>query len=254
MDRAGITAEQARKRFRGTTTDIDVQVARQLLVHAEQAGVASIPQDMSASVRVHVGKLFSADPAIREQAAETLGRLGAEALPAVPFLAENLLDRSYRQAAPGQRRARASRRALETAEQTLQRLGLPGLTPLMESLRNQVAPTTPSDAAPSADGGAAKSAPASEVPIRTAAGIVSETLGGSVDWPAHQRPRHACASGPPGCWVRPAIQRALEPLVKLLEDDDQQVRTTAAHALQTLTDQDFGTDANKWREWLQTRQ
>lgn len=44
---------------------------------------------MPASVKVHVSKLFSSDPEIRKRAAEALGQLGAEARPAVSFLAEN---------------------------------------------------------------------------------------------------------------------------------------------------------------------
>jgi HEAT repeat protein len=46
-------------------------------------------------------------------------------------------------------------------------------------------------------------------------------------------------------------RRAIEPLIGLLDDENQGVRTSAAHALQTLTDQDFGTDAARWRQWWQ---
>ena len=137
MDRAGITPEQARKRFRGTTTEVDVQVARQLLAHAEKQGEESIPADMPATVRVHVSKLFSTDPAVREQAAESLGRMGTEALPALPYLVENLLDRSTDKPLPANIVRVQVDVAIEAAEQTLERLGLPGLKPLLDAARTQ---------------------------------------------------------------------------------------------------------------------
>ena len=172
MDRAGITADQARKRFRGTTTEVDVQVARQLLAHAEQTGVASIPQDMPVSVRVHVSKLFSADPAIRQRAAEALGKLGVEALPAVPFLVENLLDLSTDKPLPASVVRVDVDAAIETAADALERLSLPGLAPIINSLRDGVGPTGHGAATTGPD---AKSTPVEES-LRTAGGIVAEAL------------------------------------------------------------------------------
>jgi hypothetical protein len=249
MDRAGITPEQARKRFRGTTTDVDVQVARQLLAHAEKQGEESIPADMPATVRVHVSKLFSTDPVVREQAAELLGRMGAEALPALPYLVENLLDRSTDKSLPANVVRVQVDMAIEAAEQTLARLGLPGLKPLLDAARTQagaaenVAPTEGVDGA---------SAVIASDAIRSASGTVSEVL---VDvWILRlANPRVAVRERAAWLLGTSGNQRAVEPLIRALEDADQQVRTTVANALETLTGQEFGTDVAKWREWSQKR-
>jgi hypothetical protein len=251
MDRAGITADQARKRFRGTTTEVDVQVARQLLVHAEQTGVASIPQDMPASVRVHVSKLFSADPAIRQRAAAALGKLGAEAMPAVPFLVENLLDLSTDKPLPASVVRVDVDAAIETAADTLDRLGLPGLAPIIDSLRKAGGATGQGAATAGEDGANATSDPVEES-LRMAGGLVTEAIvdlaiGRLANDKASVRERAARSLGAAGS------QRAVEPLIKLLEDDNEQVRTAAADALQKLTNQSFGTDVNPWREWFKTR-
>lgn len=250
MDRAGITPEQARKRFRGTTTDVDVQVARQLLAHAEKQGEASLPTDMPAAVRIHVSKLFATDPAVREQAAESLGSLGAEALPALPYLIDNLLDRSTDKPLPANVVRVQVDVAIEAAEQALERLGLPGLQPLVEAARSRA------DAAgnsPPATGDASGMAVIATDAIRSATGTVSEVL---VDvWILRlSNPRVVVRERAAWLLGTSGNPRAIEPLIRLLEDSDPTVRETVAHALETLTGQEFGTDVAKWREWAQKRQ
>lgn len=249
MDRAGISAEEARKRFRGTTTEVDVQVAEQLLVHAEATGVASIPQNMPASVRVHVSKLFSADLEARKQAADALGGLGIEALPAVPFLVENLLDGSTDKPLP----ANVVRVdvAVESAADMLARLRIPALDPIIALLR-KVDITVGPDGAAALESIADAELGTIEQTLRAAGGIVAESL---VD-----RWIGLLASDQPTARQRAARllgnagnQRAVEPLVKALEDDNEPVRAAAADALQKITDQKFGTDVKEWREWLKNR-
>ena len=249
IDRAGITPEQARKRFRGTTTEVDVQVARQLLAHAEKQGEESLPTDMPAAVRVHVSKLFSTDPAVREQAAESLGSLGAEALPALPYLVDNLLDRSTDKPLPASVVRVRVDVAIEAAEQTLERLGLPGLKPLLDAARTQAGAAGNSAPAESDASGLAVSASDA---IRSASGTVTEVL---VDlWILRlSNPRVAVRERAAWLLGTSGNSRAIAPLVKSLDDSDPQVRETVAHALETLTGQEFGTDVAKWREWVQKR-
>jgi len=229
MDRAGISADQARRRFRGETTEVDVQVARQLLEHAEKQGVESIPDDMPASVKVHVTKLFSSNPELRARAAQALGQLGAEAHRAVPFLTENLLERSTDKPLPLNVRAEVDE-ALDNAAELLEQLGMPRLAPLVESLRQ-----------------AGSGAMANDVTDLVGDVVLRRLLGQLESGFPAIRARAARVLG------RTGNERAIEPLIGLLDDQNGQVRAAAGEALQTLTDEDFGTDAQKWRDWLKQR-
>lgn len=44
--------------------------------------------------------------------------------------------------------------------------------------------------------------------------------------------------------------RAVEPLIAVLSDTHPDVRARAGNALEEITQQEFGTDATKWREWF----
>lgn len=48
--------------------------------------------------------------------------------------------------------------------------------------------------------------------------------------------------------------RGVEPLIEALDDEDESVRKTALEALEAITDERFGPDPAKWREWRQTGQ
>ena len=48
--------------------------------------------------------------------------------------------------------------------------------------------------------------------------------------------------------------RGIEPLIEALDDEDESVRRTALEALEAITDERFGPDPAKWREWRQTQQ
>jgi HEAT repeat protein len=50
-----------------------------------------------------------------------------------------------------------------------------------------------------------------------------------------------------------ADSRAVIPLVLLLEDREERNRKAAAESLERLTGQRFGTDAAKWKAWLEKR-
>jgi hypothetical protein len=234
MDRAGITAEQARRRFHRTTTEVDVQVANQSLVHAEKTGVESIPNDMPASVKVHVTKLFSPNPEIRAAAAEAIGALGVDASSAVSFLTENVLDRSTDKPLPASVVRVDVDAALGTAVAALERLDMPSLTPLIDSLRERGNGEMVEEVARAAQG--------------LAGDIVLDGLIGRLT--SHRailRQRAARLLGQSG------NQRAIEPLIDLLGDENEQVQDAAVEALKTLTGKDFGLDAQQWRQWLKDR-
>jgi hypothetical protein len=90
MDREGISEKELLSKYGNVATEVDVRVARNLMKQAEQTGVASVPTDMPASVRVEVTKLFSPDPAVRASAVKVLVKMGKQAEPAAPYLAQNV--------------------------------------------------------------------------------------------------------------------------------------------------------------------
>jgi hypothetical protein len=248
MDRAGITAQQARKRFRGETTEVDVRVARELLVHAEKTGVESIPDDMPASVKVHVEKLFSSNPEIRARAAAAIGKLGAEARPAVSFLVENVLDRSTDKPLPPSVVGANVEVTQEMVRSMLAQLDIESISAVLDTIFD-------GSTLPSLDGSLIPSIKAlgEGKKMPNAGGLVGDILIDSAiarlksSLPA-VRARTARVLGNSG------NQRAVAPLVDLLEDSNERVRKAAAEALKSLTKQDFGADVARWRAWLKDQQ
>jgi hypothetical protein len=248
MDRAGISVEQASKRFPGKITAVDVQVARQLLAHAEQQGVASVPASMPASVRVHVTRLFSADPATRQKAAEALGSLGVAALPAIPYLVENVLDVSTdKPLPPSVVRVDVQ---VESVADMLARLRIPALDPLIALLRDGSLPAG-ADAAAALE----KMAESEWGGLESLLGSGSTVTDALVDrWLALLGSDRPAARERAARFLgRSGSQRAVEPLIKMLEDDNEQVRAAAAESLQQITNQNFGPDVAKWRDWFKNR-
>lgn len=229
MDRAGIAADVAMKRCRGATEG-DIEIARQLLVHAEKTGIESLPDDMPASVKVHVEKLFSPDPKIRTAAAAVIGRMGGDARSAVSFLTENLLDRSTDKPLPASVVSVDVDAALGTAADALQRLQMPGLNPLIDSLREGT------------------QVPAAKKAVGLVGEIMVDTLIGRL-----KSGRAAVRERTIRVLVGTGSDRAIQPLIDLLEDDSESVRAAAAEGLKALTNQDFGTDVQRWRKWLSDR-
>ena len=247
MDRAGISVEQARKRFRGEITSVDVEVANKLLVHAEQTGVATIPPHIAPEVRVEIARLFSPHPAVRTKAAEVLGELGASGLPAVPFLAENLLDRSSDKPLPPSVVRVDVEVAVDTAVKALEQLGLPELDPLVDALRKRV-DSSGGESGTGGSGTKRSQDDGSQPPAVDAAGIVGRvfldrTIGRLKHDNARVRERAA--------WLLGTTRNrlAVEPLIEALNDESTRVRESAAEALEAITNQSFGTDFAKWKEW-----
>jgi len=44
-------------------------------------------------------------------------------------------------------------------------------------------------------------------------------------------------------------QQGIPLLIKVLQDDDEQLRQGAANVLKLITEQDFGQDADRWQQW-----
>jgi len=238
MDRAGISAEEARKRFRGETTDKDVDDAKKLLLHAEQAGVATIPEGISTEVRVEIGRLFSPDPAVRVEAAGVLGKMGAAALPAIPFIADNVLDMSSDRPLPASVATVDVNVVIDAANDVLGKLNMPELKPLIDLARGP--------------GLGADLLPGGKMEIKVPQ-IVGDILADRAILGLKQK-SPALRLGAVKTLGARGDRRAVEPLIEILGDDNEQVREAAAEALKSITGQDFGGDAAKWKDWLKNSQ
>jgi hypothetical protein len=135
MDREGISEKELLSRYGNVATEVDVRVARNLMREAEEAGVATIPADMPASVRVEVKKLFSPDPTVRGSAVQVLVKMGKQAESATPFLAQNVATTT-----PGQITRSTWLNILTNPQETsvvLEQTGLPDLKALADVLRER---------------------------------------------------------------------------------------------------------------------
>ena len=135
MDREGISEKELLSRYGNVATEVDVRVARNLVQEAEQTGVATIPQDMPADVRVEVNKLFSPDPTVRASAVEVLVNMGGRAESAAPFLASNVTTET-----PGQLSGSTWLKILTNPQETtvlLEQAGLPDIKAILEGIRER---------------------------------------------------------------------------------------------------------------------
>jgi hypothetical protein len=271
MDRSGITPERATQIYPGKITKVDIEVAKKLLVKVETTAAREIPGGLPRDVRVEVSRLYSTDPATRNAAAEVLGRMGARAREAVPFILENILDRTTDRPLPPSVSSVDAEAANDddrdvnagAAVERLQSLDLPWLEPLISSLGETIAE--------SGDGGQLRlnipglppglkiRAPGVEIGegsirIEGAGGL----LGAGATRPTNYIER--LQDEDPNVRRRAAWllgtqhdQQAVEPLIRALEDPDAGVRAAAAEALAVITGKDLGEDAQKWKLWLQDR-
>jgi hypothetical protein len=90
MDREGISENELLSQYGNYATQVEVNVAKDLIRKAEQAGVSTVPADMPAGVQVEVKKLFSPDPRVRAAAVKVLVGMGKQAESAAPYLADNV--------------------------------------------------------------------------------------------------------------------------------------------------------------------
>lgn len=224
MDRAGVSAEELKKRYPKRVTDVEVRVARQLLSHAEKTGVAEMPKDLPADVSVEVQKLYSSRPEVRVEAVKALGAMGERAAPAIPLVAVNVINPRT-----GTTRVNIGGGADDDRAEWLEAVGLPSLGVFVEVL-----------------GGAGGTSVSVDVGglLEGALGTRLNFLTGRLSHPnVRVRQRSARALG--------LIKdyHAVEPLIGALKDPDQGVRQEAAGALKNLTGKDFGQDQGQWQGW-----
>jgi len=229
MDRAGVSPAELKRRYPRRVTDVEVRAARGMLTHAQRTGIAGIPAGIPADVRVHVERIFSADPAARKKAIESLGGMGERARPALPLVAVNVVSDT-----PGRWTPDTIVEVLADPNQAadaLKQLGLPGLESWIRTFAGgqvEIPGLTgdPTDA------------------LKIIRNARVERLIGSLKSPL------------PGVRQRAAMvlgtlndARAVEPLIAVLKDADKRLVSLAAESLKTITGQDFGTDQAKWRAW-----
>lgn len=223
MDRAGVSAAELKKRFPSHVTDVEVRVARQLLAHAEQTGIAEVPTDISADVRVEIERLFSSRPEVRAQAVKSLAAMGQPAAPAIPFVAVNVINPHT-----GTTRVDVGASAAETAK-WLEAVGLPSLGVFVDVLGGE--------------GGTSVSVEASDVLRSIRSSRLARLTTNLKDGNARVRQRAARVLG--------TINdlHAVEPLIAALTDQDSAVQKEAAAALAKISGKDFGQDHDKWHGW-----
>lgn len=135
MDREGITEKELLSQYGNVATSVDVQVARNIIKQAEDAGVATVPADMPTNVQVEVKKLFSPDPAVRGAAVKVLVNMGKQAETAAPFLANNVVTTT-----PGEVSHSTWLKILTNPEETsisLDQVGLSDFKALIDVLRER---------------------------------------------------------------------------------------------------------------------
>jgi len=223
MDRAGVTSAELKKRFPSHVTDVEIRVAQQLLGHAEKTGIAEIPHDISADVRVEIERLFSSRPDVRAQAVQNLGAMGQRAAPAIPFVAVNVINPNT-----GTTRVDVGAGAADAAK-WLEAVGLPSLGVFVDVL--------------SGEGGTSVSAEASDVLRAIRSSRLARLAANLKDGNARVRQRAARVLG--------TINdlHAVEPLIAALKDQDSAVQKEAAAALGKITGKDFGQDHDQWQRW-----
>ena len=95
--------------------------------------LANIPSDIRSQVR----RLYSSDPIQRALGANCLGKMGAEAVPAVPFLIGILDDETALEWRHGKNIPARGTSPAEEAENALEEIGKPAVDPLIAALKNQ---------------------------------------------------------------------------------------------------------------------
>jgi hypothetical protein len=135
MDREGISENELLGQYGNYATQVEVNVARDLIRKAEQSGVSTVPADMPAGVQVHVKKLFSPDPTVRAAAVKVLVGMGKQAESAAPYLADNVATTT-----PGQVTRSTWVNILTNPQGTsvaIGQTGLPDFKALAEALRER---------------------------------------------------------------------------------------------------------------------
>lgn len=246
MDRSGVSANELKQKYH--YSDGDVQVAVQLLRHAEQQGVASIPGTIPTDVRVQLQKVFATDPATRAQAIEGLAKLGDRAAAAASIVAVNVVHDAPGNAASTQVSVTANP---QEALAALESINLPVVRAWAEAMRAGPPglPLGPGRLAPRT-GPPAGVLPGGVVPAG-ALEAAGQIRGMVLDrWLVQLKGENVLQRRYAASMLAASRQtKAIEALIDALADSDAGVRDNAAGSLQRMTGQNHGADQAKWRAW-----
>jgi HEAT repeat protein len=223
-----------------------VLVAGLILAAAQTAPQKSLPSvDKNDELRTAMEALSSSDDDKKIEAAYKLGEMHAQAVPAIPFLIERLLHESSGVGMFGRDKLKyvpdvkfvlTSGNKVGVVDpvqrvvaEALAKIGKPALKPLRETLSNK---------SPRTVHWAAVAIVKMNDPAATK--VVTDLVG---DEALQERHELVDALGY-------SKNLALVPtLITALKDKAEDVRSTAASALERMTGQEFGDDPGKWQKW-----
>jgi hypothetical protein len=236
MDRAGVPAQKLQATFK--VPNVDIQAAKDLLVQAEQIGVASLEKvEVSASARTTAQGVFSADPAVRVDAYSKIQSLDPTDRAKLEVILNLNLPGGGRLPTPEELQAGSTLESLLPAGIALPVLEIPEsvdeIMVMVESIR-RFSESTQSDDSREEIGKR----------ITTALRLAPHLAGLKARLPVV---RIAATQGLAN--FRHPI--AVEALLLALSDDDQRVRNAASVGLEKLTKQTLGANKEAWIQWWQ---
>lgn len=236
MDRAGVPAQKLQTTFK--VPSVDIQAAKDLLVQAEQIGVASLAKvEVSAAARTTAQGVFSADPAVRVNAYSKIQSLNPTDRAKLDVILKLNLPGGGRLPTPEELQAGSNLESLLPAGIALPVLEIPEsvdeIMVMVESIRRFSESTQADD-----------SREEIRKRIATALRLAPHLAGLKARLPVV---RIAATQGLAN--FRHPI--AVEALLLALSDDDQRVRTAASVGLEKLTKQTLGENKEAWIQWWQ---
>jgi len=237
MDRAGVPAEKLQLKFKVPT--VDIQAAKELLVQAEQIGVATLKDvEVSAAAEKTAQGVFSADPTIRAGAYSQIQSLGAADRAKLDVILNLNLPGGGRLPTPAELQAGSTLESLLPPGIELPALEIPEsvdeILAMIESIR-RYSESTQAD----------ETRQELRKRIVAALRLVPHLAGLKARLPIV---RIAAAQGIAN--IKHPI--AIEALLVALSDEDQRVRNAASAGLEKLTNQTLGENKDAWVQWWQT--
>jgi HEAT repeat protein len=225
----------------------------------------SSPADVSSmDVKQQIKRLYSQDPKKRADAAYLLGKMGKQAVFAIPFLIEMLGDTTF---IPLKVEGGGQTSPAQEASSALGKMGKPAVKLLIVVLKdnnhdvraNAVAALVKTVENNPLCGTAEVLITGAIEPlivtlrdenpkVREKAALALGIFGDSrmLDYIEDPKIREKVAE-----IQRKLNQRVVESLVVALKDENWSVRMNAAEALKGITGKDFGEDHEKWQKWLE---
>jgi hypothetical protein len=234
MDRAGVPEQKLQATFKVPSPDI--QAAKDLLVQAEQIGVASLEKvEVSAAAKTTAQGVFSPDPAVRVDAYSKIKSLSASDRAKLEIILNLNLPTGGRLPTPDELEAGSTLESLLPSSIELPVLEIPesvdDLMATIESIRRF---------------SESKQANGSREDLRkrivSVLRLAPQLAGLRARLPVV---RIAAVQG----LARSQHPIAVEALLVALSDNDPRVRTAASAGLEKLTQQQFGENKEAWVQW-----